>query len=803
MTWPFENDTSAITNKLAKRSMKTDKRSKAFLLLTIALSVCMIFSIILISAGAQEEFKNTQRSKAQIAILGITDDQLSSLRQNKDVQWIGEYAAIGLFYSGNKTITVAYGSEDYFTHQEEMSLQGSVPQKANEIMLPQNYIDFLGESYRPGDTITFDVTGTGDEAEYTLSGILNEDRKSDGYFVYLSKDLAMSLMDHLQVIAYTRLNTDAIRSDAILDFTDKIIENTGIVEDQIYLTEYSAVMTGVVQSGIQLPIPLLAALTAVLAATIIYGVFYTKIAKNVQMFGQLRTIGMTKKQIKRMARKEGLRYAFTGIPLGLIAGLLIGFVAYPNGFQIKTAAVYAVLIAIVGVVMVNIAIFKPVRVAMNTSPIEGARYLAYSGKAKASSKLHRKLSPNNLAKINIQRNRQKAILTLVMLGVSGALLLGASTVAGSIDPEKQATFKYYPAGSILLQVKNHVGSSFDKESEPYGSSKLQLEENPLESQTLRRSLENTAGIESVTAFNCVYMSITFPGGSGSLTSIMNDFPTLNREQLEEKQAVLSSGTADYDVMTEKNGILASEKIANVGDTLQLEGRSPDGSTFNVDAVVVGTYNPTNLMERSPVVPGSPYFMMTYDMAKNLTGITEQTGILALTVTPDHFDEVLSAVQEIAEQNGKISVNTIEQTIKNIQYRYSSSIKALYMAAAILFTFGGISLMNMLMVDFQNRKREFGLLEAVGATQKQLKAMLSREIGIYLGGSLTVSLVLGTIISIIACQRLEAVNHCITLNLPWLFLIALIAAMVVIYMIFTAYAKAELRKTGILSAIREE
>ena len=803
MTWPFENDTSAITNKLAKRSMKTDKRSKAFLLLTIALSVCMIFSIILISAGAQEEFKNTQRSKAQIAILGITDDQLSSLRQNKDVQWIGEYAAIGLFYSGNKTITVAYGSEDYFTHQEEMSLQGSVPQKANEIMLPQNYIDFLGESYRPGDTITFDVTGTGGEAEYTLSGILNEDRKSEGYFVYLSKDLAMSLMDHLQVTAYTRLNTDAIRSDAILDFTDKIIENTGIVEDQIYLTEYSAVMTGVIQSGIQLPIPLLAALTAVLAATIVYGVFYTKIAKNVQMFGQLRTIGMTKKQIKRMARKEGLRYAFTGIPLGLIAGLLIGFIVYPKGFQIKTAAVYAVLIAIVGVVMVNIAIFKPVRVAMNTSPIEGARYLAYSGNAKSSSKLHRKLSPNNLAKINIQRTRQKAILTLVMLGVSGALLLGASTVAGSIDPEKQATFKYYPAGSILLQVKNHVGSSFDKESEPYGSSKLQLEENPLESQTLRHNLENTAGIESVTAFNSVQMSITFPSGSGSLTSIMNVFPTLNREQLAEKQAVLSSGTADYDVMTEKYGILASEKIANVGDTLQLEGRSPDGSTFNVDAVVVGTYNPTDLMERSPVVPGSPYFMMTYDMAKNLTGITEQTGILAITVTPNHFDEVLSAVQEIAEQNGKISVNTIEQTIKNIEYRYSSSIKALYMAAAILFTFGGISLMNMLMVDFQNRKREFGLLEAVGATQKQLKAMLSREIGIYLGGSLTVSLVLGTIISIIACQRLEAVNHCITLNLPWLFLIALIAAMVVIYMIFTAYAKAELRKTGILSAIREE
>lgn len=60
------------------------------------------------------------------------------------------------------------------------------------------------------------------------------------------------------------------------------------------LTEYSAVMSGVITSGIPIPVPLLAALTAILAATIVYGVFYTKIVKNVQMFGQLRTVGMTK-----------------------------------------------------------------------------------------------------------------------------------------------------------------------------------------------------------------------------------------------------------------------------------------------------------------------------------------------------------------------------------------------------------------------------------------------------------------------------------------------------------------------------
>ena len=223
----------------------------------------------------------------------------------------------------------------------------------------------------------------------------------------------------------------------------------------------------------------------------------------------------------------------------------------------------------------------------------------------------------------------------------------------------------------------------------------------------------------------------------------------------------------------------------------------------VEAVVVGTYNRSDLMEDSPVVPGSPYFIMTYDTAKKLTGITEQTGILAVKNSEGCFDEVLTAVQKIADKNGKIEVNTIEQTIKNIQYRYSASINALYMTSAILFVFGSISLTNMLMVDFQNRKREFGLLEAVGTTRQQLKAMLDREMGIYLGGSLVIALVFGSILSVIVCRRLDAVNHCITLVLPWLFLLALVVVLAVIYLIFTAYAKSELKKTSILSAIREE
>ena len=49
MTWPFENDTSAIVKKLAGRSMQADKRNTAFLLLTIAISVwgCSAFPCLI------------------------------------------------------------------------------------------------------------------------------------------------------------------------------------------------------------------------------------------------------------------------------------------------------------------------------------------------------------------------------------------------------------------------------------------------------------------------------------------------------------------------------------------------------------------------------------------------------------------------------------------------------------------------------------------------------------------------------------------------------------------------------------
>ena len=169
---------------------------------------------------------------------------------------------------------------------------------------------------------------------------------------------------------------------------------------------------------------------------------------------------------------------------------------------------------------------------------------------------------------------------------------------------------------------------------------------------------------------------------------------------------------------------------------------------------------------------------------------------------EKWQDVLLSVQEIAEKNGKIEVNTIEQVMQSIQRYYEPSIQMFYMISVILFVFGSISLMNMLIVDFQSRKREFGLFEAIGTTQKQMKIILNKEIRIYLFSSLAISIIGGSILSLFVSAWLDYVNHCISFTLPWPFLLSLIIVHFVIYLVFALYAGSELRKTSMLSAIRE-
>ena len=85
MTWPFENDTSAITKKLAKNSLKSGKMRNILIILTISLSVALMSGLALYIASMQTANSRQLENLQQVFFYDITEQQCDTLRQDSRI----------------------------------------------------------------------------------------------------------------------------------------------------------------------------------------------------------------------------------------------------------------------------------------------------------------------------------------------------------------------------------------------------------------------------------------------------------------------------------------------------------------------------------------------------------------------------------------------------------------------------------------------------------------------------------------------------------------------------------------------
>ena len=151
--------------------------------------------------------------------------------------------------------------------------------------------------------------------------------------------------------------------------------------------------------------------------------------------GQLKTIGMTEKQIKRMIRKEGYRFCLLGIPAGITVGIIFAYLLEPNGITIINTIATSIFAIILGIIVVQISVYKPAKIASNISPIEASRYVVDAQELKESKvwnrKNHIRLSPYSLAVLSEKQDRKKHNLTIVSLVIGGILFMVGATFAGT------------------------------------------------------------------------------------------------------------------------------------------------------------------------------------------------------------------------------------------------------------------------------------------------------------------------------------------------------------------------------------
>ena len=143
MTWPFENDTSAITKKLANRSIKADKRRNIFIIVTIAFAACLMTVLALYTFGKSHELKTFLQGRYQAAVIDVDLETINDLRQDSNIEMVGTEALVDSFRVDDYTLNVNFrDSNNLYLYSTEFV--GNLPDKENEVAVSEAYLKHIG-----------------------------------------------------------------------------------------------------------------------------------------------------------------------------------------------------------------------------------------------------------------------------------------------------------------------------------------------------------------------------------------------------------------------------------------------------------------------------------------------------------------------------------------------------------------------------------------------------------------------------------------------------------------------------------
>ena len=185
---------------------------------------------------------------------------------------------------------------------------------------------------------------------------------------------------------------------------------------------------------------------------LIYNVFDIAVMQEIRRYGLYRTVGMSKRQVKKLINRQALWLSCIGIPLGLLVGYFIGKAALPKIMNIFSSEYESVAVnvepspiifvgaAVLAAFTVFLSTRKPVRVAANIPPIEAFRYVEAATGKRTMKKSTAGTSLPRLAWSNLGRNKRRSIFIVISLTLCVVLLNCVGIAADSVDIEKQVSY---------------------------------------------------------------------------------------------------------------------------------------------------------------------------------------------------------------------------------------------------------------------------------------------------------------------------------------------------------------------------
>lgn len=753
----------------------------------------------------------------------VDESTVMKLAAHHDVKTYGLRSDAGYMNLEDATVSMMYMDRTGMELYKVKLKEGQLPQKENDIVVSKGILEALGQNGKIGDTITVPYQILKDdgldytkEKEFRICGFLadNESSKEQKQYTSLVSEAFLKAEIPVEQVKYRfLLQVNGQKGNTTADYTEtiqNIARQFGISEDDMNINKEYLAANYVDPATIPVIVGIM--LIVVLAGIItIYSVYYVSMNQRVREFGKLKAIGATKRQLRQIVLGEGMGVALFAIPIGLLIGtvavkvVLLQFVEHAKDSNVLVTEAYKVvakgevqlyywwiyLLAIaVTLCTVYLSLMKPMRMAAKVSEIEAMRYQGGSKRQKSSRKGYQFLNIGRLTKRNLAENKKKSTITIVSMAVTGIFVMMVATVLSCANPMESAK------SSIVGQYEiSPIVESGNKEHPEYEWAEVQ-KNNPL-NEGLKQQIEEIDGVERVDVFTALKVS-GGPFEEEIGTEFINGVP---EEYAEELKKGITEGNVTYEELKSGDKVILDRALLHwypdikVGDKLKLNIHDGD-NTFQkeIEVAAIGEYG-RGLTNYNCLI-------MAKEGAEKLT-INNSSSYFQVIADKDYDEALEASLQAIVDGSGRLQMRTWKNEYDTWENATQMTRGACYAFIIILAAISIMNLINTMINSVHVRKKELGMMQAIGMSDRQLMKMLQLEGIFYTVGTLIISIGVGSLAGypLFLYAKRTGMFDISTYHYPVTAAIIIILTLFVIQMLLAIFIAKSVRKDSLIERIR--
>lgn len=803
------------TTKLAVANLKTNKSRTILISISIMLTTMLLTVIALSGYGLVKEQKVNAGKRYGEHFGGFVrvDNEIY-----EKMKIHGEFLDVGRMANfASVSLEDADGSLSYMDEAAQKlghasTSEGTFPVKENEIAGQKGFFERAGlANPRIGDSIS--VTCRIGDGEFTtkdfvISGFLAESEENElrkTYGAYVSEAFYENTVpeaDRSYSVVFKVKGEEELNEDQMVEKIENLAEELGIDKTQVVIN--TAYLMWLLDPGLETIgiCSVIAILVVLFSALVIYNIFYVGIIQKVQEYGKLRALGTTKRQIKSILLKEGMILAGIGAAAGLLLGTLVSNIFFQwligemykelSMTDMETVSVFnlplMLLTAVISFITVYVSLRKPMRVAAGISPVEAMRYQEDSVKGKGTRKGYSAVNVRRLTMSNLERNKKRTLTTIFTMGLSCVMFVVIANVAGNMDAEFDAR-KQVEKGDFYITLDCDVNDTAYPENNLNHVQQQKLMSDEWLDQI--RSIDGVTKVETRKAIRALRENV-----NGEEDELYTWVPALSKEDYQKLET--ERGTIDYDSVNKNQEIVFASDYwmdtygYKLGDKVKL-------IFYDGDREIPMTFTLAGSTEANSM------FVLTEEQLQAMDLTEDMTTDVWVSCEKDKLVSVQSALEQMTGESEYYALTTYQDVYKLSNMGIAMTKGAAYALLGIIGVIGFMNMANTLITSIITRRRELGILQAIGMTKRQLNRMLQMEGLVFTIGTLLVSLSLGNVLGYLAWLKCKA-THIIgisTYSVPVAELLVMAGILLVLQAVLSGYMSSYLQKEALIERIRHQ